>query len=282
MAPSSGAAGCGKRCRLRPVSRSASVARSWSCGRENRARRRSSRFRPGGSVTLALRATARTDVGLRRDNNEDAMYVGRRLVAIADGMGGQAFGEVASRVAIHTIARLDDQVGGDLLSDLRDAIADANEQLRAMIAGDDGLDGMGTTFTALLTSGGRLALAHVGDSRAYLYRDGELRQITHDHSLVQGLVDAGQITAEDAATHPSRAVITKALDGHGDVEADLGMLEARPGDRFLLCSDGLSDYVSADTIAEALPEPDRETACNRLVELALRAGGPDNVTVIVA
>jgi len=233
-------------------------------------------------VTLTLRAAARTDVGLRRDNNEDAMFAGHRLMAVADGMGGQVFGEVASRVAILTVSRLDDQPGSDLLNGLRDAIGDANEQLRSMIAGDDAFDGMGTTFTALLASGGRLALAHVGDSRAYLLRDGQISQITRDHSLVQNLVDSGQITAEDAANHPSRAVITRALDGHGDVEPDLGMLEARAGDRYLICSDGLSDYVSLDTIAEALPEPDRERACERLVELALRAGGPDNVTVIVA
>jgi protein phosphatase len=233
-------------------------------------------------VTLVLRAAARTDVGLRRDNNEDAMYAGRRLVAIADGMGGQAFGEVASRVAILTVARLDDDRGSDLITSLRDAIGDANEQLRSMIASDSELDGMGTTFTALLTSGGRLALAHVGDSRAYVLSDGELSQVTRDHSLVQSLVDSGQITAEDAAHHPSRSVITRALDGHGDVEPDVGMLEARAGDRYLLCSDGLSDVVTPDTIAEALAQPDRERVCDRLVELALRAGGPDNVTVVVA
>ncbi len=233
-------------------------------------------------MTLTLRAAARTDVGLRRPHNEDALYVGQRLVAIADGMGGQVFGEVASRIAILTLARLDDNQDGDMLSGLRDAIGDANEQLRAMIAGDGELDGMGTTLTALFAVGGRLAMAHVGDSRAYLLREGELRQISHDHSLVQSLIDSGQLTTDEAAQHPSRAVITKALDGHGDVDADLGMLEARLDDRYLLCSDGLSDVVSTDTLAEALDTPDRQVACDRLVELALRAGGPDNISVIVA
>lgn len=234
-------------------------------------------------MTLALRAAARTDVGLRRSNNEDAMYVGRRLVAIADGMGGQAYGEVASRVAILTAARLDnDSQPGDPLTELRDAIGDANEQLRTLIAGDDSYDGMGTTFTALLSSRGRIAIAHVGDSRAYLLRDGEIRQISHDHSLVQGLVDAGHITIEEAEQHPSRSVITRALDGHNDVDPDLGMLEARVGDRYLLCSDGLSDVVSAETMAQALRAPERDEACERLIQLALRAGGPDNVTVVVA
>lgn len=233
-------------------------------------------------MTLTLRAAARTDVGLRRDNNEDALYVGHRLVAVADGMGGQVFGEVASRIAILTLARLDEETDGDLLTGLRDAIGDANEQLRSMIAGDGELDGMGTTLTALFSAEGRLAMAHVGDSRAYLLRDEQLRQISHDHSLVQSMVDSGQISAEEAAHHPSRAVITRALDGHGDVDPDLGMLEARLADRYLLCSDGLSDVVSPDTIAEALALPDRQAACDRLVELALRAGGPDNVTVVVA
>jgi protein phosphatase len=233
-------------------------------------------------VTLRLRAAARTDVGLRRPHNEDALFVGRRLVAVADGMGGQVFGEVASRITILTLARLDDDGNDDLLTDLRDAIGDANEQLRSLIAGDDELDGMGTTLTALLSVGGKLALAHVGDSRAYLLRDGELRQISHDHSLVQSMVDSGQISAEEASQHPSRAVITRALDGHGDVDPDLGMLEARQGDRYLLCSDGLSDVVTLDTIAEALGLGERDAACDRLVELALRAGGPDNITVIVA
>ena len=235
-------------------------------------------------MTPSLRFAARSDVGLLRELNEDSMYAGPHLLAIADGMGGHAAGEVASRIAIESVAPLDDSApGSDLVGDLRDAVESASGYLHEMVAADTALDGMGTTLTALLFAGRRLGLVHVGDSRCYLLRDGELSQITHDHTLVQRLVDEGRITPEEASTHPQRSWITRSLTGHGELELDLSIREARVGDRYLLCSDGLSGPVSEDTIAETLRgAADPETACDQLIDLALRAGGPDNVTAIVA
>jgi protein phosphatase len=234
-------------------------------------------------VNLGLRFGARSDVGLLRSGNEDAMYAGPRLLAVADGMGGHAAGEVASRVAIETVAPLDDDLpGSDLITALRESVETANGYLRDMVAADSALEGMGTTLTALLSAGQRLGLVHVGDSRAYLLRDDNLTQITHDHTLVQSLVDEGRISPEEATTHPQRSWITRALDGRGEIELDLAVREAHAGDRYLLCTDGLSGVVSEETMLEALRLSDPQEACDRLVELALRAGGPDNITCIVA
>ena len=235
-------------------------------------------------MTLSLRFAARTDVGLLRDLNEDSMYAGPRLLAIADGMGGHAAGEVASRVAIESVAPLDDDSpGADLIGSLRDAVETASGYLQDMVAADSALDGMGTTLTAVLFAGQRLGLVHIGDSRAYLLRDGQLAQITHDHTLVQHLVDEGRITPEQANTHPQRSMITRSLTGRGELELDLSIREVRLGDRYLLCSDGLSGPVSEATLAETLRTAnDPQEACDQLVELALHAGGPDNVSAIVA
>jgi PPM family protein phosphatase len=233
-------------------------------------------------MTLMLRFAARSDVGLIRTNNEDAVYAGPRLVAVADGMGGHAAGDVASAVTIATLAPLDDDdPPSDLLGALEQAIRQANDQLRQMMDSDAELDGMGTTLTALLWGGTRLALAHIGDSRAYLLRDGELTQITQDHTLVQHLVDQGQLDEADIPTHPQRSVILRVLNGRPDAEADLSIREARAGDRYLLCSDGLSGVVSKDTLQQALANPDPEQVVDALVDLALRGGGPDNVTCVV-
>ncbi len=235
-------------------------------------------------MALTFRFAAHSDVGLLRDGNEDSAYAGSRLLVVADGMGGHAAGEVASAVAVATIASLDeDAPGPDLLDQLRRAVHAANETLRDMVARDGRLRGMGTTLTAILRSGARIGLAHIGDSRCYLLRDGELRQLTHDHTFVQSLVDDGRITEEEADHHPQRALILRALDGRGEAEPDLSVREARPGDRYLLCSDGLSGVVSRDTLAATLvAHRDPAQACEELVELALRGGGPDNITCIVA
>jgi PPM family protein phosphatase len=235
-------------------------------------------------VSLALRFAARSDVGLLRDGNEDSLYAGPRVLAVADGMGGHAAGEVASAVAVAALATLDeDDPGGDLLATLRESAGAANEHLREMVSGDPELDGMGTTLTALLFAGSRLGLLHVGDSRCYLLRDGVLTQITKDHTLVQTLVDEGRISEEEASTHPQRNLIARVLDGRDVVDFDLSVREARVGDRYLLCSDGLTGPVGRrETLQEALELPDPQDACDRLVALALRGGGPDNVTVIVA
>ena len=233
-------------------------------------------------MTLVLRYAARSDRGLVRANNEDSVYAGARLLALADGMGGHAAGEVASQLVIAALAHLDDdEPGGDLLSKLDAAVRDGNSAIAAHVEADPELDGMGTTLTAILFDGNRLGLVHIGDSRGYLLRDGELNQITKDDTFVQTLVDEGRITAEEAHSHPQRSLIMRALTGH-EVEPTLIMREAKAGDRYLLCSDGLSDPVSHDTILDALQIPDVAESADRLIELALRGGGPDNVTVVVA
>ncbi|MBI3227769.1 MAG: serine/threonine-protein phosphatase [Mycolicibacterium cosmeticum] len=233
-------------------------------------------------MTLVLRYAARSDRGLVRANNEDSVYAGARLLALADGMGGHAAGEVASQLVIAALAHLDDdEPGGDLLKKLNDAVHEGNSAIAAHVEADPELEGMGTTLTAILFAGGRLGLVHIGDSRGYLMRDGELNQITKDDTFVQTLVDEGRITAEEAHSHPQRSLIMRALTGH-EVEPTLIVREARVGDRYLLCSDGLSDPVSHDTIHEALQIPDVVDSADRLIELALRGGGPDNVTVVVA
>ena len=235
-------------------------------------------------MTLALRFAARSHQGLLRTLNEDSVYAGPRLLAVADGMGGHAAGEVASAVAIAALAPLDeDAPGPDLLATLRVAAHSANTHLHAMVEADGELHGMGTTLVAVLFAGSRLGLLHVGDSRAYLLRAGELTQITHDHTLVQVLVDEGRINEQEASSHPQRNVITRALDGRSDLELDLSVREVRSGDRYLLCSDGLTGPVgSLETLREALQLPDPQEAVDRLVQLALKGGGPDNITVIVA
>ena len=233
-------------------------------------------------MTLVLRYAARSDRGLVRANNEDSVYAGARLLALADGMGGHAAGEVASQLVIAALAHLDDdEPGGDLLSKLDAAVREGNSAIAAHVEADPELEGMGTTLTAILFAGNRLGLVHIGDSRGYLLRDGELTQITKDDTFVQTLVDEGRITAEEAHSHPQRSLIMRALTGH-EVEPTLIMREARAGDRYLLCSDGLSDPVSHETILEALQISDVAESADRLIELALRGGGPDNVTVVVA
>jgi PPM family protein phosphatase len=233
-------------------------------------------------VSLVLRYAARSDRGLIRGNNQDSVYAGPRLLAVADGMGGHAAGDVASKVVIAALEHLDeDAPSGDMLQSMRQAVFEGSEHLREVIRESPQLEGMGTTLTAILFAGGRLALCHVGDSRAYLVRDGQFSQITHDDTFVQTLIDDGRITAEEANTHPQRSLLLRALNGQ-DVEPDLSMREARAGDRYLLCSDGLSGVVSEETLAEALKDPDPQATADRLIELALRSGGPDNVTVIVA
>ncbi|MEO3855540.1 Stp1/IreP family PP2C-type Ser/Thr phosphatase [Acrocarpospora sp. B8E8] len=235
-------------------------------------------------MTIALRYAARSDVGLLREGNEDSAYASGRLLAVADGMGGHAHGEVASSVAIAALSSLDkDAYGSDLLGTIEAAVRDANHQLHSMVARDPSLKGMGTTLTAMLWNGTRFALVHVGDSRAYLLRSGELYQITHDHTLVQSLVDDGRITQEEAANHPQRSILLRALDGSGEVDPDLQDREAQLGDRYLLCSDGLSTVVSAETLHHTLSTiDDPDDVVRQLIDLANRGGGPDNITCVVA
>src|SRR5215218_555075 len=235
-------------------------------------------------MALALRYAARSDTGLIRSINEDSGYAGPRLLVIADGVGGHAAGEVASSVAVASLATLDeDSPGGDLLERLSSAVTSANQHLRDMVQGDPDLKGMGTTLTALLRAGSRFGMVHVGDSRAYLLRGEQLQQLTHDHTFVQTLVDEGRITAEEADHHPQRNLITNSLDGRADIDLDLSVRETRPGDRYLLCSDGLSGVAGEETLRDTLlGEADADVVVDRLVDLALKGGGPDNITAIVA
>ncbi|NNH73973.1 serine/threonine-protein phosphatase [Nocardia uniformis] len=233
-------------------------------------------------MTLVLRYAARSDRGLVRANNEDSVYAGARLLALADGMGGHAAGEVASQLMIAALAHLDDdEPGDDLLGKLDHAVHAGNAAIADQVEEEPELDGMGTTLTAILFAGKKLGLAHIGDSRAYMLRNGELTQITRDDTFVQSLVDEGRITPEQAHTHPQRSLIMRALTGN-EIEPTLIVREARAGDRYLLCSDGLSDVVSDETICNTMREGSTDEAADRLIELALRSGGPDNVTVVVA
>lgn len=236
-------------------------------------------------MTLQLRFAAVSDRGLIRGANQDSMHAGPWLLAVADGMGGMAAGDLASTLAIEAIAPLDVAFADDrLIEALRGAVQDASRRIREAVAQDPTREGMGTTLTALLFSatGTAVALAHVGDSRAYLLRDGRLEQMTKDDTFVQMLVDEGVITPEQASNHPRRAVVTQALQGD-PVAPAYTTLAPRAGDRWLLCSDGLTNVVREETLVETLTgyaEP--EQCARRLIDLALRAGGPDNITVVLA
>jgi len=236
-------------------------------------------------VPTALRYAARSDVGLVRSSNQDSAYAGPHLLVVADGMGGHAGGDVASSIAVGELSRLEGEShGADAPRHLAEAVRRASAGLADRVREEPALAGMGTTVTALLRSGDRLALAHIGDSRAYLLRDGGLTQVTRDHTFVQHLVDEGRITPEEAEHHPQRSVLLRVLgDIDSSQELDTSVREARAGDRWLLCSDGLSGMVGDATLHEALAGvPDVGECADLLVQLALRGGGSDNVTAVVA
>ncbi|MGW2092457.1 PP2C family protein-serine/threonine phosphatase [Promicromonospora sukumoe] len=235
---------------------------------------------------MTLRYAARSDVGLVRSNNQDSAYAGPNLLVVADGMGGHAGGDVASALTIAALVGLDrpDHSSDQSMSELERSIDRARQDLVDATTADPDLAGMGTTVTALLKSGNTLAMAHLGDSRAYLLRDGTLAQVTVDHTFVQHLVDTGRITPDEAESHPQRNVVMRVLgDFDLDLTPDLSIREAVPGDRWMLCSDGLSGFVPDDEVAEVLstvPEP--YDAVERLVSMSMRAGSTDNITVVVA
>jgi protein phosphatase len=232
---------------------------------------------------VILRAAMVTDLGLVRSNNEDSGHVGPRLVAVADGMGGLPAGELASDLVIKALAPLADAADdADPLELLTAAVEDGNNRVADMVDEDPVREGMGTTVTALLLSDGRLGLVHVGDSRCYLLHDGTLEQVTRDDTLVQSLVDRGALTPAQARAHPQRSLVTQAVQGR-PMTISGGILDVRDGDRYLLCSDGLSDVVTDEAIGQALASyPEPQECAEQLVKLAVQAGGPDNITVIVA
>ena len=236
-------------------------------------------------MATSSKSTAVSHVGKIRANNQDSGYAGTQLFVVADGMGGHAGGDVASAIALKRVMEADRQFASaaDAEFALQSALSAANTMLAETVFEHPELTGMGTTVSAILRSGSQIAIAHIGDSRIYLLRDGTLKQITADHTFVQRLVDSGRITPEEAAVHPRRSVLMRVL---GDVDAapeiDTTVFDVLAGDRWLLCSDGLSSYVSDDKIAQALKShPAVRDAADRLVKESLDQGAPDNVTVVV-
>ncbi len=238
------------------------------------------------AAPIEFRCAARSDVGLVRSNNQDSGYAGPNLLVLADGMGGPAGGDIASSVAIAHLVPLDsDSYPADkMLPLLREALMDAHDELSDRSRRDKDLEGLGTTCIALMRSGNKLAMVHIGDSRAYVLRGEALTQVTTDHSFVQYLVESGQITPDEAEHHPNKNVVLRVLgDSQADVTPDETIREAVVGDRWLLCSDGLSGVVSPETLGAVLAEIDDPGECaEELIRLALRAGGPDNITCVVA
>lgn len=237
--------------------------------------------------TLGIRYAAQSDQGAVRGTNQDAVFAGARLLAVADGFGERGAGASTAAIdALKPVAR-SAVPAAELLNALEDAADLAARAVRDAVAGSGAPDESGTTLTAMVWTGSQLGLVHIGDSRAYLLRRGELFRITHDHSLVQSMIDDGSLTEEEAASHPQRALLLKALVGGsgqgGPARADVQLREARPGDRYLLCSDGLSAVVDGTELAGALGAADGpDTAVRELVALAHAAGGPDNVACVVA
>lgn len=240
-------------------------------------------------MSPTLRSAAGSDVGRRRSMNQDSAATSSRLLAVADGMGGHAHGEVASAVAVAALLDLDarlrdvDLGGVDLLAALGEAIADAAARLTELSEQNPELRGTGTTVVAFLVDGARIGVAHIGDSRAYLLRDGELHRLTRDHTLVQSLLDEGRISQEEAATHPRRSWLIRTLQEGTPAEPDLFPLEGRVGDRYLVCSDGVTAVLDDAHISEVLAgvaEPADVVA--QMIALANEGGGPDNITCVVA
>ena len=225
---------------------------------------------------------AKTDVGLVREGNEDSLLIEEPLFVVADGMGGHLAGDVASSTAVEVIADRWRQSNMSEEDALRAAVREANSAIWERSQADPGLRGMGTTLTLVRVDDSKARLAHVGDSRAYLFRGGELSQLTEDHTMVGRMVREGRLTREDAEHHPQRNIITRALGVDTDVDVDTFSLDLVEGDRILICSDGLTSMVDGGTIQEVLAEEsDPQRAAERLVQIAIDNGGEDNVTVIV-
>lgn len=224
---------------------------------------------------------SRTDVGCLRDHNEDSLVVSPPLFAVADGMGGHAAGEVASEIAVNVLA--EQAPAHPDANALGNAVVAANRAVLRGVHEGVGREGMGTTCTAAMLEGERLVIAQVGDSRAYLLHQGKLQQLTRDHSLMADMIEAGQLTPEEARTHPQRSVITRALGSDAHLHPDIYEINVETGDRLLICSDGLSGMIFDDQIENTLRRvQDPQRCASQLVNEAIAAGGHDNVTVIVA
>jgi serine/threonine protein phosphatase PrpC len=236
-------------------------------------------------MATQMRYAARSDIGMRRKGNEDSGFADSHLLMVADGMGGHAAGELASAMAVATFAEIAEEEipEGEVLTTLNLGIGTLTQRIGDVIVADPSNQGMGTTVTGMYWNGDRVGIVHVGDSRAYRLRDGQLDQVTKDHTYVQTLVDSGEISAEAAAVHPRRNLLIRAVDGIHPVEAEVSMRETKVGDRYLLCSDGLTGVISDAALAEVLCQhSDPTSAVTHLVDTALEGGAPDNVTVVVA
>ena len=237
------------------------------------------------SIAARFSAEGRSEVGLHRSGNEDSALINGVLIAVADGMGGHAGGEVASKVAISTLAQIlpllnNDEMDPESLEDfLLNALLEVDHEIRITAEADDRLSGMGTTLTAIALYRNQAYVLHAGDSRAYRLRGKEFIQLTKDHSVVQELLDAGTITEAEAAVHPQRSVLTNVFMGLGNITPLLIQHEIKTGDKFLLCSDGLSNVIGNQELAKIISEPD---ALSKLISLTYERGAPDNVTVILA
>ena len=237
------------------------------------------------SIAARFSAEGRSEVGLHRSGNEDSALINGVLIAVADGMGGHAGGEVASKVAITTLAQIlpllnNNDMDPESLEDfLLNALLDVDHEIRITAEADDRLSGMGTTLTAIALYRNQAYVLHAGDSRAYRLRGKEFTQLTKDHSVVQELLDAGTITEAEAAVHPQRSVLTNVFMGLGNITPLLIQYEIKMGDKFLLCSDGLSNVISNQELAEIISQPD---ALSKLISLTYERGAPDNVTVVLA
>jgi serine/threonine protein phosphatase PrpC len=231
---------------------------------------------------LFLQFSAISDVGRIRKDNQDSGYAGPWLLTVCDGVGGAARGDLASATAIQALRKLDAKPSDDMLGQVAGAIHRANDRISEIIDDDPTLNGTSTTASVLLFDGTKVAVGHLGDSRAYLLRDGELRQLTHDHTFVQSLIDEGRITEEQSRTHPHRNLILKAVDGIRHEEPDLFELPVQVGDRFLVCSDGACGFLTDDRMADILRSGTPDFAAVELVRASLEAGSSDNVTCVVA
>ncbi|GAA1911707.1 PP2C family protein-serine/threonine phosphatase [Nocardioides hwasunensis] len=233
-------------------------------------------------MSLYLHYSAISDVGRVRRENQDSGYAGPWLLTVCDGVGGAVRGDLASSTAVQALRKLDQRPDEDILGQVAGGVHRADDRIAELVEEDPALNGTSTTATVALFDGARFGLGHIGDSRAYLYRRGELRQLTHDHTFVQSLIDEGRITEEQSRTHPHRNLILKALDGIRHEEPDLFEFPAEAGDRIFLCSDGACGTLSLERMADILSTGTPDFAAVELVRASLEAGSTDNVTCIVA
>ncbi len=234
-------------------------------------------------MAFALRFLAHSEIGLVRKNNQDSAYVSPTMLVVADGMGGAAAGDLASAVVVDQLSSIDAEhpTGEDMLPAIETAISESSELINQLVDADPSLDGMGSTACVMMFDGEHLALANIGDSRAYRFRGGELTRLSRDHSWVQSLIDEGKLTEAEALDHPHRSLILKVINGQPQHTPDLEMVDVQVGDRLLLCSDGLCGLVTDEVIAARI-SGERQDVMDAMIRVAHLEGGLDNITIIIA